>query len=114
RRASGGATERFDSSVIGVPAAIKDCLADALGLRLLAEHRADRLRTLALLGVSVLGVDARRGDERVARVVVDELRVDVLDRAEHGEARTSRAPADLLPHARVAPGPAFPSCLFCH
>src|SRR5438128_1461722 len=55
-RASGGLAQRFDSSVIAVPAAVEDRLADALGLRLLAEHRADRLRPLAPFGFSVLGV----------------------------------------------------------
>src|SRR5207244_10024876 len=113
-RASGGVAQRFASSVIAVPAAVEDRLADALGLRLLAEHRADRLRPLALLTFSIFRVARRRLDQGVAGVVVDELRVDVLDGAEDGEAWTSRAPADLLPHARVAPGPAFAPCLLCH
>ena len=40
--------------------------------------------------------------QRAARVVVDELRVDVLQRAEHHEARTLRRARDLLAHAQVA------------
>src|SRR3981081_1199701 len=70
-RASGGIAQRFDSPVIAVAARIEDRLADALGLRLVAEHRADRLRPLGLLPLAVLGIDARRGNERLPRVVVD-------------------------------------------
>src|SRR5207247_4419396 len=69
---------------------------------------------LALIAFSILGVDARRRDQRLARVVVDELRVDVRDRAEHREARTARASADLLAYARVTPGAIFTSRLLRH
>src|SRR5207244_253187 len=41
-RASGGVAQRFDSSVIAVPAALEDRLAHAPGLRLLATRRPDR------------------------------------------------------------------------
>src|SRR5207244_13385890 len=112
--ASGGVAQRFDSSVIAVPAAVEDRLADALGLRLLAEHRADRFRPLALLTFSIFRVARRRLDQGVAGVVVDELRVGGLDGAEDGEAWRGRAPAALFPPRRVAPGPAFAPCLLCH
>src|SRR5581483_10473541 len=89
-------------------------LADALRLRALAELGAHGLRQLGLLALRVLALEARRGREGPPRVVVDELRVDVREGAVHREARTRRAPADLLAHPLVAADAAFFATLLCH
>jgi hypothetical protein len=52
--------------------------------------------------------------ERLSGVVVDELGVDVRERAEHGQTRTSRAAADLLANPRVPPCPTFVPRRFRH
>src|SRR2546429_750248 len=106
--------QRLDPPVIAISAAIEDRGLDPLRLRALAKQRSDGFGPLALLALAVLRVDARRGDEGPARVVVDELRVDVRERAEHGETRPVRAAADLLAHALVPTDPALGSRFGCH
>src|SRR5207244_12996307 len=112
--AAGPIAQRLHSSVIAVAAAVEDGLRDPLGLRALAERGPDRLRPLGLAALRVLDVAARRGDERLPGLVVDELRVDVRERADHGEPRARRAAADVIAYALVTPGTALASGLFGH
>src|SRR5690606_23643770 len=84
----------------------EDDLRDALRLELSGDRLADELRGLALVRVVRLRLDVlRQGrdvSERLARDVVDDLRVDVLEAAEDGEAGTLGRPADLAADAELA------------
>src|SRR5688572_25216462 len=87
------------AAVISVSSAVEDDLRDSRVLRLRGQSLADLGRPLRLLPRRDAGIG--NGQNRPLRAVVDELRVDVLDRAVHHEARTLGAATDLLPHAQV-------------
>jgi hypothetical protein len=112
-RASSGVAERFDPPVVAVPAAVEHRLVDALSFRTLPERRTDGLRPFGLASLGVLRGDARRRDERLPGIVIDELRGDMDDRAEDRKTRPTRAAADLLADALVTPRPGFAPGLFC-
>src|SRR5207249_6857243 len=81
-------------------------------LRALAERLPDGRGLLRLL--AILLIEARRRRERPLGVVVDELRVDVRERAVHRKARTRRAAAHLLAHALVTATTTLLASLLCH
>src|SRR5438552_1744242 len=87
----------LDPSVVLVAAAIEDDLLDALRLRLLREHLADRLGRGHVAAARVRAAEflaaAVRRQHRPPRVVVDQLRVDVLRGAEHRQPRPRRRAA---------------------
>src|SRR5262245_55064652 len=83
--------ERLHPSVVHVTAAIEHHALDALRLRLLGQELADQLgrRDVAALRLPrpedlAAAVDRQ---QRPARVVVDQLRVDVVEAAEHRQTR---------------------------
>src|ERR1035438_5750419 len=91
-------------AVVQVSAAIEDNLLDALLLRALCNQLADRLCCGCISAVVlVLGLLAERGcrDQGDAVQVVDELRVDVVQRAVDVEARTLGRSGHLLADAGV-------------
>src|SRR5688572_25148789 len=87
------------AAVISVSSPVEDDLRDARVLCLRRQALADLGGLLRLLP----GGDARVRDSQNGplRAIVDELRVDVLDRAIHHEARTFRRAAHLLADAQV-------------
>src|SRR5262249_53236537 len=93
----------LDPAVEFVTRAIEHDLADAGVFRLRRHALADFERLRGLLAGLQLG--ARHRHQRAARDVVHELRGDVLERAEHDEARALRRAGDLLPNAEVAAMP---------
>src|SRR5262249_30889052 len=83
-----------NAPVIEEPAPVEDHALNALLDRPLGNRPADLLRTLQVAaGHSVaerrldLRFDARRGDERLAAQVIDQLGVDVRNAAEHAQPR---------------------------
>src|SRR5687768_245855 len=98
---AGAVGHRLHAAVVLVARAVEDHARDAGRLRPLGDELADLGRLLALLaGEGVVG----HGEERAALRVVDDLRRDVLQRAEHDQARALRGAGDLLPDAQVTPG----------
>src|SRR4029453_13817833 len=98
--------ERLDPPVVLIAAAIEDNLLDAACLRPLGQqlahdfgrgHVAARLR----LGAEVGGPAVPRGQRAPARIV-DHLRVDVAQAAEHRQPRPLRGPDDPGADAQVA------------
>src|SRR6185436_8043000 len=86
-----------NAAVIQEPAAVEDDALDALLDRPLGDRLANRLGALDVAAAHALGerafeprVDARRRDQRLALQVVDHLRVDMRDAAEHAQARPLR------------------------
>src|SRR5439155_873166 len=77
------------------------------GLGLLGEELADRLRRGNVAAGRVLGPErlaaAVGGEERPPRVVVDELRIDMVEAPEHGEAGPRPGPAHGTPDPPVPP-----------
>src|SRR5439155_21758546 len=105
---AGGIGERLDPPVVPEPGSIEDDALDTGGPGPLGDQAADdrRLFDLGLLGAAELLLDRRRRRERLARAVVDDLRVDVDVAAEHREARPR--PGSL--HAEADPVVALASC----
>src|SRR6187455_1199328 len=99
---AGGIGERLDTPVVPEPGSIENHVRDARGLGALCEQPADdgRLLGLGRRGPTEVLLDRRRSGERRARRVVDHLRVDVVEAAEHREARpilrTRQVEADPL------------------
>src|SRR6185312_500246 len=87
--------QRLHPAVVLVAAAVEDAGLDARLLCAGGEHRAGLLGLLGALerGELLLGPGDRRN--RVALVVVDELRLDAPQGAEHGQPRTLRGAAHL-------------------
>src|SRR5579875_719403 len=106
---AGGVGQGLDPAMEQVAAAVEHHRSDAGGLRPFGEQLADRRRGILVgtgLGARPQGlVEARRGHQRAAALVVDHLRVDVLGRAENGQPRTAldRA-ADAIADALLAAG----------
>src|SRR5256885_5138463 len=121
-----GVSQSLDSSVVKEAAAVEHDLLHAGGIRLVRDRLAHRRRRLHAVSLG-LQRDRRRGGQRAAPVVVDDLCIEVIKAAEHGESRSLRGarrvhthppvalqPADLavdsLDHpAALAPLPAFPA-----
>src|ERR1700726_4093632 len=86
-----GIGQRLDAAVIEIAAAIEDYVLDALLLGALGDQLADRLgRSDTRAGLQIaqrILLKRRSGSERGALIVVDQLRVDVLGGAEHGQPR---------------------------
>src|SRR5690606_30199 len=123
---AGSIGQRLDPAVIAIAAAVEhhrlhpgapgplgDQFADLLGRRSVGAALEPRAQ---------LGLQGRGGGERAPDLIVDHLRVDVLARAEHGQAGTTpRRPAQRDPGPRAAPEKPFgwldhgltSSCLPC-
>src|SRR5688572_28257886 len=86
------------AAVISVPCAIEHDAGEPGVLRLLRDELPYLGRLVALLSRQLVG---GHGGERPARRIVHQLRVDVLERAEHHEPRTLRRAVHALPHAKV-------------
>src|SRR5271155_2037991 len=97
--------ERLDAAVILVPAAVEHYFADSGSLGSLGNGFADHFgcRDIAATFETFFrfAVDRAGRDEGFPREVVDDLRVDVAQRAVHAEARTLRGAFDALPNAFV-------------
>src|ERR1043166_6158882 len=92
---------RFHAAVILITSPVEHDLRDARGLRTLGDplaHFGGLLGLLLRLDVEI----ADRGDGMIARVV-DELRVDVLERAENDETWTLLGAGDLPPDPHMPP-----------
>src|SRR6266508_891363 len=117
-RLAGRVAERLHPAVIAVATAVEHDVADPGGLRALRDELADLLRALGLLLISrrrsLFDVEVGRGGERAAGAVIDDLRVDVRQRAEDREARPLSAAGDALAHARVAPPARDPAGISWH
>src|SRR5439155_218342 len=98
---AGRVGERLHPPVVFVAAAIEHHPLDPAALGLLREERADHLRRGDVAAGSVLGPErlapAVDREDRPTRVVVDELRVDVVEAPEHREAGSRRGPAHAAP-----------------
>src|SRR5579864_1662697 len=105
--AAGGFGEGLDSAVIRESTAIEDHrfdagLAGSLGNRLADGGRAfDTGRRLHRL--AQVGVRRRGGDQRAAGSVVDDLRIAMMQAAEHGQPGAGR------PARQVVPKPGVPA-----
>jgi hypothetical protein len=93
--------------VVEVAVAVEDDLFDFLREADLRDERADFLGGVGLVALveRALQVLRQRRDvrERLARGVVDDLRVDVFGRAEDGEARLFDRARELPSDAQLAP-----------
>src|SRR5258705_1765349 len=82
----------LDPAVEDVAAAIEHDVLDSLGGRALGDPLADLFRRLdvgaGLERAAHILLDRGGGRDRLAFAIVDDLRVDVLLRAEHGQTRT--------------------------
>src|SRR3954451_10043650 len=97
----GGVGQGLHPAVIQVSAAVEDDPRDAGVPRALRDEAADGGRPLGARRPPHVLLEARRGRNRPAGGVVDELRIDPLVRAVHGEARALRVAGDLLAHAAM-------------
>src|SRR5438034_1278622 len=122
---AGRVGKRLHPPMVPVASAVEHHPVDPAGLGLLGEELADRLRRGNVAAGRVLGPEclaaAVGGEERPPRVVVDELRIDMVEAPEHGEAGPRRGPAHVTPNPPVpqvarrppllrdhfAPAPAF-------
>src|SRR5438034_8472324 len=98
--------ESLDPSVIHVTSTIEDDLLDTPRLGALGEQRAHGLGggdvTPRLVLPAELLAPAVRGSQRLGGVVVHDLRVDVVEAPEHGQARPRRRTVDLPPDPGLA------------
>src|SRR2546428_3832597 len=104
---TGRVGKRLHPPMVPVASAVEHHPLDPAGLGLLREERADRLRRGNVAAGRVLGPErlaaAVGGEERPPRVVVDELRIDMVEAPEHGEAGPRRGPAQGAPDPPVPP-----------
>src|SRR3954447_15934853 len=100
--------QRLDPAVVLVAAAIEHAGLDSGLLRARREQRAGLLGLLAALERSELLLGPGDRGDRVPGVVVDELRLDATQRAEHGQPRTlggaAHLGADATPAAQALGG----------
>src|SRR5262249_8671756 len=110
---AGGISDGRDAAVIHESAAIEDDLRNARGLRAVGKELADlRGRVLVAGGTAAQACfGGGGGRKRLSGNVVDDLRGDVVVRAEHREARTLRGAAHLLAHAAMTPQPQLANLL---
>ena len=104
---SGGLGQRLDAAMVQIRAAVEHHLGHARGGATLGDELADSgggvlVGAGAQCCAQVL-VQARRGGERAPGDVVDDLRIDMLARAEHGQARTQAGLLAKLEAEAVAP-----------
>src|SRR5882757_829053 len=99
--------QRLDAAVIEIAAAVEHDFLDTVLHRAFRQQFADGLGGVDIgagLFAHVL-FQRRGGRERLALQVVDDLRIDVLRRAEHRQPRTAAGgTAQRVPHALLAPG----------
>src|ERR1700730_11276555 len=97
--------ERLDAAVVLIPAAVEHYLADSSGFGALGNRFADDLgRGDVAAALEVLFrffVDRAGGNQSLAGAVVNDLRVDMAQRAIHAEARTLGGAGNLGAHAGV-------------
>src|SRR5262249_37311514 len=103
-RFAGCIRERLDPAVVAEAGAIEDDRLDAGGLRPLGDELADRGGIVGLRPGrrAELLLEARRGDERLAGAVVDDLGRDVLEAPEDGQPRPGRFAAQAQADPLVA------------
>src|SRR5436305_1619857 len=104
-----GIRERLDAAVIEITAAVEHHFLDAALHRAFRQQLADRLGRIdvraGLAAVAQRLLQRRCRGQRLALQVVDDLRVDMLRRAEHRQARPAAGgAAQRQPHALLAPG----------
>src|SRR2546426_9697172 len=109
---AGRVGKRLHPPMVPVASAVEHHPVDPAGLGLLGEELADRRRRGNVAAGRVLGPEclaaAVGGEERPPRVVVDELRIDMVEAPEHGEAGPRRGPAHGNPQPPGARGPRPP------
>src|ERR1700720_3844016 len=97
--------ERLDAAVVLVPAAVEHYFADSSGFGALGDSFADDLgRGDVAATFEILFrffVDRTGGSQRFARTVVNDLRVDMSERAIDAEARALGSAGNLGTHAGV-------------
>src|ERR1700726_2099864 len=97
--------ERLDAAVVLVPAAVEHYFADSSGLGALGNGFADDLgRGDVAAALEILFrffVNRTGGNQCLAGAVVNDLRVDMAQRAIHAEARTLSGAGNLGAHAGV-------------
>src|SRR5438105_1171215 len=103
---AGGLRERFDATVIFEAATIEDDGGDALFFCFPGQRLTDKPGDFALLLLAIasrldIGLEVAGGHERVARAVVDDLRVDVFEAAEDGEAGAFGSACEAFANAEV-------------
>ena len=85
---AGGLRERLHAAVVHEPAAVEDDEANAFFLRSFGQRLADQPGNFALLFAIAyrfeIGFEVASRDERVARTIVNELCVNVVQAAEDG------------------------------
>src|SRR5262252_12435 len=108
-------------AVIEETAAVEHDAFDALLDRSLGDRAANRVGALDVAALHVLGerslqlrIDARRRHQRLAAHVVDHLRVDVADAAEHAQARPLLRSGDPLALPQLNPDPTIVFRLYLH
>src|SRR5256886_17379029 len=105
---AGRVGKRLHPPMVPVASAVEHHPVDPAGLGLLGEELADRLRRGNVAAGRVLGPEclaaAVGGEERPPRVVVDELRIDMVEAPEHGEAGPPPGPPPLNPNPPVPQG----------
>src|SRR4051794_17185189 len=104
---AGGIGQRLDAAVIKVARAVEDHARHAGSARALGNEAPDLLRRVDVAAALQLAahvlLERRGGREGHAAVVVDDLGVDLLRRAEHRQPRTAvRRLADRTPYSRLA------------
>src|SRR5919108_1916186 len=97
---TGAIGHRLHAAVISIPSAVEDNPRDTRVLCLCGEPLADLGGPLRLLAIRDALI--RDSQKRALRAVVDELCVNVLDRAVDDEPRPLRGAIDPLPNAEMA------------
>src|SRR5437879_4700750 len=115
---AGRVGERLHPPVVLVAAAIEHYPLDPAALGVLREERADHLRRGDVAAGTVLDPERRapavHREDRPTRVVIDELRVDVVEAPEHREAGSRRGPAHVAPDPAVSEVARHPPLLYDH
>src|SRR5439155_19962145 len=94
--------EGLDAAVVLVAAAVEHGALDAGRLGALGEQLAGLGGLLQRLEALEVGLGVGDGGQRMAALVVDELREDTTIGPEHADARARRGADDLRPHAAAA------------
>src|SRR5690606_5615930 len=106
-----GIGQSLHAAMILVAAPVEYNLLHTRLLGTLCDELADELGGVSLgLAVNIspeIGIDGRRGSQRVAGGVVDHLSVDVLVAAENVQTRPLSRPLDVLAHAVMPPRAPF-------
>src|SRR6476620_1872622 len=100
---AGAFGEGLDAAVVAVAAAVEHRALDAGGPGALGQERVDLLGLLHPGERLEVCLRPGRGRDRVAAIVVDQLRADAAVGTKHGDAGALGAAADLCAHATVAP-----------